>query len=145
MTNHRIAVVVLFVFLPGLNCTDISINSGFSGPIPRGAYAYSSFDSVGAPIVNGWLTMVFSDSGSISGEWHLRSIGNPEGIGPQTGDGVLIGGTEDTLVWVELNPQFRDHNLELRGSLNGTQYHGRWLWISFVGVTNSGPFNAVKK
>ncbi len=60
--------------------------------VPFGAFAYTSYDTTGVALVTGWFTMNFSDSNTISGEWHFRPIGNPENIGPQTGDGTLVGG-----------------------------------------------------
>ncbi len=60
--------------------------------IPDGAYAYGSYDSSGTALVRGWFTIIVSDSTAISGEWHFEPIGNPQRIGPQTGDGSLVGG-----------------------------------------------------
>jgi hypothetical protein len=113
--------------------------------IPMGAFQYTSYDSSGTPLVTGWFTMNFSDSVTISGEWHFKPIGSPKNIGPQTGDGNLIGGIENGRVWVELNPQFKDNNLQLSGTLQGDRYSGRWMWISYIGITNAGSFEAVKK
>lgn len=114
-------------------------------PVPRGAFAYASYDTAGVALVTGWFTMDVSDSSTITGEWHLRPIGDPEGIGPQTGDGVLLGGFSEGEVWVELNPQYRDNNLQLRGILQGDRYAGEWIWVSFVGVTNHGTFEALRR
>jgi hypothetical protein len=113
--------------------------------IPKGALQYTSYDSSGTPLVTGWFTMNFSDSVTISGEWHFKPIDSPKNIGPQTGDGNLLGGVHNGQVWVELNPQFVDNNLQLRGTLQGDRYFGRWIWTSYVGVTNAGSFEAIKK
>jgi hypothetical protein len=131
----------LFIAVPFflMNC-DQPTNS-----ISKGALQYTSYDSSGTPLVNGWFTMNFSDSVTISGEWHFKPIGNPKNIGPQTGDGNLVGGVRNGQVWVELNPQFMDNNLRLSGTLQGNRYSGQWTWISFIGITNAGSFEAVKK
>jgi hypothetical protein len=71
--------------------------------------------------------MNFTDSATISGKWHFRSIGSPTNIGPQTGDGNLVGGVENGRVWIELNPQFKDNNLQLTGTLQGGRYSGQWM------------------
>jgi len=34
---------------------------------------------------------VKDSTGNISGEWHFDKIGSPKNIGPQVGDGILIG------------------------------------------------------
>ncbi len=112
---------------------------------PKGAFQYTSYDSSGTPLVAGWFTMNFLDSVTISGEWHFKPIDSPKNIGPQTGDGNLVGGVHNGQIWVELNPHFRDNNLQLSGTLQGDRYSGRWIWISIVGVTNAGSFEAIKK
>lgn len=106
---------------------------------------YTSYDSSGTPLVTGWFTMDFSDSVTISGEWHFKPIGNPNNIGPQTGDGRLVGGVRNGLVWVGLNPQVVDNNIQLSGTLQGERYSGRWIWFSYAGSTNAGSFEAIKK
>ena len=111
-------------------------------PAPDGAYRYTSYDTAGTALVRGWFTMDISDSNSITGEWHFTAVDSPKNIGPQTGDGKLVGGVKGTSVWIELNPQYRDNNLGLIGTLQGTRFSGTWQWISFVGITNRGPFVA---
>jgi hypothetical protein len=114
-------------------------------PSPSGSYWYNSFDSSGTLLVEGWFTMTVADSDSVAGEWHFKAVGTPQRIGPQTGDGTLIGGFRDSVLWIELQPQFRDNNLQLTGTLRGDRYAGSWIWISFIGVTNSGRFEATKR
>jgi hypothetical protein len=111
---------------------------------PAGSFRYTSYDSTGIAIVNGWFTMNFKDS-TIAGEWHFKPINNPQNIGPQTGDGNLVGGIRNGEIWIELNPQFRDNNLSLIGTLQGDRYSGQWAWISFIGITNQGTFEAIRK
>ena len=88
--------------------------------------------------------MVFQDTSRIIGGWHFEKIGNPQNIGPQVGDGELIGGKDNSRVWLELNPQYRDNNLQLVGNIEGNQYSGDWFWITIIGVTNKGSFIAIK-
>lgn len=116
-----------------------------SESIPAGAFTYTSYDSSGATLVTGWLTLIISDSTSISGEWHFKAIGSPEKIGPQTGDGKLVGGINKDLIWIELNPQVRNNNLQLNGSLALGQLAGQWSWINYAGIANQGSFKAVRK
>jgi hypothetical protein len=112
---------------------------------PAGAYRYAACDTTGTLVVHGWFTMVLSDSDSITGEWHFAAVGSPQHIGPQTGDGKLVGGFHDTTLWIELQPDWVDNNLQLRGTLKGDRYAGTWEWISFKGRTNWGRFEAVKQ
>jgi len=132
------------------SCEDSGREIG-TGPIPSGIYRYTSYDIAGRPIVKGWLALSFQDSASITGEWHLDRIGDPQGIGPQAptmsgqvGSGRLIGGMNEGEVWVELNPQVRDDNLQLIGKIDNDIYRGQWLWISFSGISNHGTFEAVR-
>lgn len=130
-------LVILFYFVA---CN----NDGLNEPTPYGAYSYTSFDSSGTAIVEGWLIMNLKDSSQIIGKWHFEKIGNPQDIGPQVGNGVLEGGVKQNEMWVELNPQFRDNNLQLIGSMENNKYSGTWQWISFIGITNYGTFEAIK-
>ena len=131
-------VILAAILWPGCNDTGTE-------PTPAGAYGYTSYDSKGVAVVEGWLTMILSDTGAVSGEWHFRAIGAPQNIGPQTGDGSLIGAVDKERVWVDLNPRFRDNNLLLDGKIDGNRYSGSWAWISFIGVTNQGTFEAARK
>jgi hypothetical protein len=133
-------VLVIFATLLGPGCSQTSTE-----PMPSGFYDYTSYDKNGVAIVGGWFTMTWEDTVRVSGEWHFKAIGTPENIGPQTGDGKLAGGKDGGRVWIELNPQFRDNNLELVGKIDGNRYSGAWQWISFIGVTNQGTFEAIRK
>jgi hypothetical protein len=133
-TLHAFILLAVMAILAG--CALIT------GPASDGRYQYTSYDTTGAVLVRGWFTMVVSDSNTISGEWHFTAVDNPKNIGPQTGDGKLVGGIQGTTRWLELNPQYRDNNLGLYGTLEGNHFTGTWQWISFVGVTNQGPFVA---
>lgn len=130
----------LLVTILWVGCKQTSSES-----IPGGAYAYTSYDSGGAALVSGWFTIIVSDSTAISGEWHFKPIGSPQRIGPQTGDGKLVGGINSEQVWIELNPQVRNNNLQLNGTLALGQFAGQWTWISYSGIANQGTFKAIRK
>jgi len=134
-------VAVVVSILPG--CQDGGGGTGV-GPVPSGAYHYTSYDTNGVAVVRGWLTITYQDSSHITGEWRLYKIGDPQGIGPQSGSGKLVGSFYEGKLIIELNPQFRDNNLQLVGSLQQGYYRGEWIWISFVGITGKGTFEAVK-
>jgi hypothetical protein len=116
-----------------------------SESIPQGAYAYTSYDSSGVELVSGWFTMIVSDSTTVSGEWHFSPIGSPQKIGPQTGDGKLVGGMNGEKVWIELNSGVRNNNLQLNGISAQSRIDGQWTWISYDGIANQGIFHAVRK
>ena len=112
---------------------------------PPGAYAYTSYDSSNVPIVSGWFTLINSDSAHVTGEWHLKATGGALRIGPQSGDGKLVGGTNGDRLWIELNPQVRNNNLQLNGVFSKESLTGQWTWISNEGIANQGSFRAIKK
>ena len=126
------------IVLAYFSCND----SDVTVDIPSGSYHYRSYNSSGEKIVEGWFTMEEDSVSNITGEWHFDKIGNPKDIGPQVGDGVLLGGYNDDTLWVELNPQYKDNNLQLIGTLKDGCYEGRWIWITFRGVTAEGTFKA---
>ena len=112
---------------------------------PRGAFAYTSYDSTGAPLSSGWFTMKFSDSVTVTGEWHFNPADSPQNIGPQIGEGTLTGLVQGNQVVINLNPEFADNNVGLSGTMDGDRISGIWMWTTFAGPTNQGTFNAVKK
>jgi hypothetical protein len=137
-----IAIVAAALFL--CRCEDQGSGTGV-GPVPSGAYRYTSYDTNGVPVVRGWITLVYQDSPLITGEWRLDKIGDPQGIGPQIGSGRLVGSFQNGKLVIELNPQFRDNNLQLVGEFNNGEYKGEWFWISFIGITNRGTFRALQE
>ena len=113
--------------------------------VPAGAYAYSAFDGDGRAIVKGWLTMEFSDTGTVSGRWHFDALSDRQDIGHQAGDGQLRGALVDTILYVDLNPGWIDNNVILYGTMDDGTYRGRWDWVTFAGVTSHGKFEAVRR
>jgi hypothetical protein len=140
--NMRTSLFMIFIIWTGFLVS--SCEDGGAGLTPFGAYSYISYDSTGRAIVRGWLTLLYRDSSRVTGEWHFAAIGNPEGIGPQVGDGNLAGGMNQDSLWVGLHPEFVDNNLVLFGKLEGSHYRGQWTWISFRGPTNHGTFEATR-
>ena len=140
----KISVFSIFLLLCLLfSCEKDNSSIGFE-PGPPGSFSYLSYDSLGTPIVSGWLTFEMTDSVRIGGSWQLKKLVNRNDLGPQYGEGELVGQIEESSIWMELNPQFKDHNLGLVGTINDTHIEGKWYWASFPGVTNWGTFRAVK-
>ncbi len=107
-------------------------------------YQYSGYDSLGVKIIEGSFSIVFGDSISISGEWNFSAIGNPENIGPQTGEGEYIGTIENNELRINLNPEWVDNNVNLAGNINGNNIAGNWTYSGFPGIINYGTFTAEK-
>lgn len=140
----RSGTLILAVFLTawtGVGCN----GSNGPDPVPAGAYAYSGFDSTGRLIVTGSLTLDLDNPAEVTGTWHLQANGNPQNIGPQTGDGQLLGGMSGTNLHVNLNPNQNDNNVFLNGVLFGGTYRGEWTYSGFAGTLNQGTFEAVQR
>jgi hypothetical protein len=73
---------------------------------------------------------------------HLEAVGNPQNIGPQTGDARFHRRIENDLVPVDLNPEFRDNNVTPSGTLRGKSFNGEWSFSGFAGPVNHGRFEA---
>ena len=114
------------------------------GTLPEGSYRYTAYDEKGTLAVRGWLTIEFDDSHGLHGEWHSVEVGDASRMGPQVGDGKLVGSAEDGQAWIDLNPQYRDNNVVLNGSISRSSFKGIWTWSTFVGVTSQGRFEAVR-
>ncbi|MCC6397300.1 MAG: hypothetical protein IT282_09790 [Bacteroidetes bacterium] len=128
-----------------IGCKDSSSNPGALLDVPQGTYAYIARDTTGVPVVCGWLAIALSDTGRVSGSWHLQALQFQTGYGPQVGEGELRGSIVDTTLHVNLNPQWKDNNVFLSGRFDSASYSGQWRWVSYIGVTNVGSFTAVKK
>jgi hypothetical protein len=68
-----------------------------------------------------------------------------ENIGPQIGKGHLAGEFHNDTMLIELQPLYRDNNVGLYGTIQGNEFTGKWIYSSFIGITNSGTFIAVRK
>jgi hypothetical protein len=114
------------------------------GPYPSGKFTYQSFDSLGSPIVEGWLTIEMVDTTRLKGDWYLNNLQQRDDIGLQYGEGELTGYLENSKIFLNLNPQYADHNVYLNGIMNGEVIEGNWTWATFIGPTNWGTFKASK-
>lgn len=110
--------------------------------IPNGAYAYSGYDSTGVQIVRGWIKINLDDSTTISGEWELGKIGDPENIGPQVGSGTLMGNLQNNQLFLNLNPEYVDNNVFLICPYDDQKLAGKWNYSGFPGIINYGTFVA---
>ncbi len=111
-----------------------------SGPeVVDGRYTYRAYDSAGTDIVTGIILLRATDSTSLTGTWDLFKIGDPVGIGPQTGHGSLLGSSGDSVI-INLNPRVADDNVILSGELKRGRITGKWQWVTLSGVSARGRF-----
>lgn len=107
-------------------------------------YNYIAYDSTGIKVAQGMLLLNFEDH-IINGEWDIKAVGSAQNIGPQIGSGNLVGSYSSDSIWVELQPQMCDNNLQLKGRLKDNHFYGYWTYISLIGPTNEGSFSARKQ
>ena len=122
---RRITPIVMLFFLLLSAC---SRDKSPMRPKPTGlsgTYSYTSYDSTDFVVAQGWLTLTISDSLGITGEWHIQKIGDAKNIGPQIGDGELIGELEQKSISMNLNPDWADNNVLLRGILSDNKIDGK--------------------
>ena len=134
----RVLVIIIPLILRLGTCYDGQTNQTLSG-----VYFYTAFDSAGARLVEGTLSLTINDS-SVTGEWHLSKISTAQNIGPQVGSGQLQGSMHDGTLSLNLNPQWVDNNVFLFGKIENSIFRGSWSWSTFVGITNAGSFEARK-
>ncbi len=135
-TLRRVTTILLSLIV--WSCRDSSVES----PGETEAFQYWAYDSTGVPVVTGWFTMNYPDSSTVVGDWHFIHVDHPKNIGPHTGTGRLLGAYQNGQIFLDLNPQFKDNNVELAGTLVNHRFSGQWTWLTLVGVTNKGRFEA---
>ncbi len=141
--SKKISTVTLMILLLA------GVWAGCSKPgeeIPSGAYAYTAYDSLQQTIITGWFTTIPDSDSTFTGEWHFSNVGPVrDDAGPQLGDGTLEGNQAGQHISINLNPGWIDNNITLDGTEAGGTISGRWLFSGYAGVTNSGPFTAIKR
>lgn len=115
-----------------------------SNIIHEGIYDYVSYDSLGTVIIEGLIEIITSNPDSITGEWNFEKVGHPQNIGPQIGTGRLYGSFHREKIWINLNPDIVDDNVNLNGIFD-SYFHGQWNWSTLHGLQNHGTFEAVKR
>lgn len=139
----RLALVlaVLVTAWTGVGCN----GSNDPDPVPAGSYAYSGFDAAGRLVITGSLTLDVQNPANVTGTWHLESVGSVQNLGPQIGDGQLVGTLSGTTLNVNLNPNVNDSNVFLNGTFDVRTYRGQWTYSGFAGVLNQGSFEALQR
>ena len=138
----NLIIIILFLSLVFSCEKDQSIVEVESGP--AGSFIYQSFDTLGNRIVSGWLILEYTDSVKIEGSWRLYNLSNRNDIGPQVGNGILLGSIIDSSISIDLNPPYIDHNVYLEETIKDDFIEGMWIWATYAGASNWGTFKAIK-
>jgi hypothetical protein len=138
-------LVSVFILLLG-GCVDNG-NQPVGSLIPGGlpvSYDYRAYNASGTLAVKGILTLTALDSTSVTGIWSTFAVLPGEKVGPQVGTGKAAGTLENSSISLNLNPGWADNNVLLLGTVGPDRITGRWSWITFVGPTSQGTFEAIK-
>lgn len=114
------------------------------GPVPSGTYAYTGRDSSGAEVARGWLSLTMQDSAHVSGQWQIDAVGDST-AGPAFGNGFLLGTLDKGTLSIDLHPHVVDDGVLLSGTVQNDRIEGQWSWITFAGITRTGPFEAIRQ
>ena len=142
MKKLLISILLLGLLLAGVFCDKLP---GDPPSGPEGIYRYAAQDSTGGLIVKGWFTLVRSDSIYFDGEWHFKKVAESYDVGPQIGDGTLVGKFDGEQLNINLNPGMMDNNVLLSGTVADGSYAGTWTWVTIIGPTTGGTFTALLK
>jgi hypothetical protein len=120
---------------------------------PIGDYQYVGSDEKGNRVVEGRVSItsvaqvrIGSEvTTQIKGNWQLKRTGGQEKIGPQEGAGDLIGSIIKGEIFINLNPNIDDANVNLRGTIEGSRFHGTWTFDGYAGALSKGTFEATRK
>ncbi len=150
----KIAISYLIILMLGccIACATIE-SSEQTTPALKGDYQYTASDKNGGKVVEGRLTIISvervrvgpDETIQIKGNWQLNKVGNQENIGPQVGAGDLDGGIIKGEIYLDLNPNISDSNVNLRGTIEGRRFHGTWSFDGYGGSINKGTFEATRK
>jgi hypothetical protein len=143
MITKRSISTVLLAIQVGPSCSSLpSELEPFDGD-----FSYTAFDDEGTRVLDGTLRLEVRSNGSLSGSWEIKRVAgtDPETVvGPQVGEGELVGSIEEGQLIVNLNPGFADNNVGLVGVVEDQAIMGTWSYVTFAGPTAGGDFTAEK-
>lgn len=130
--NHALAPVPEEVGTESVETTDL-------------IYHYTGYTRDGRAVVQGTIQLVARGDNGFTGRWRLRSLVDPNRIGPQVGTGTLAGQMVNGSLVINLNPDMVDNNVILTGRLSRVSFVGRWEWVGFAGPITGGTFHAQRR
>jgi hypothetical protein len=134
----------LILAVAGLACSDAT------GPAElNGIYEYRATDSSGTVLLIGQLDLTFHEDSTITGSWIIGwapGADQTTEVGPQVGEGALLGllSTDGTIL--DLNPNVADNNVLLSGAFDLETLPpglvGEWTHSTLIGPVAAGLFTA---
>jgi hypothetical protein len=134
----------LSLAVAGLGCSDAT------GPAElNGVYEYRATDSSGTALLIGQLDLTFHDDSTMTGSWMIGWAPDADQntqVGPQVGEGTLMGLLAADGVVLDLNPNVADDNVFLSGAFDLQTVPpglvGDWTHSTLLGPVAAGHFTA---
>lgn len=117
-------------------------NDGFNGTYEYTAYYAKSL----VVCASGRINIEMSPDSSFTGSWDIKGANNynQNDIGMQIGQGELWGSIKNGEIYIDLNPDYVDNNVNLLGNGNIAKISGIWLYSTLKGIQSSGSFELIK-
>ncbi|MFC1627617.1 hypothetical protein ACFL3H_00715 [Gemmatimonadota bacterium] len=139
MKSVRIAILAILVMttLPGCSKgpvdPDLSVTS----------FNYAAFAKDGSQLLAGIVLLSAADADSVMGQWNIDWVEGADHnyeVGTQIGHGDLRGTLVGNRLEIDLNPDWADSNVLLRGTWEGKRINGTWIYIGIAGPLSDGRF-----
>ena len=125
-----------------------------SGDETSKGYSFAIYDATGALAVVGLFqiepeTDDAAEAVELTGSWEVTTR-HESTVPVYLGDHGQLAGTlhRDGSFYLDMHPGFIDHNLILSGAFSDRPWgpiKGRWTWITIVGPSEGGTFDAVRR
>jgi hypothetical protein len=106
-------------------------------------FSYVAYDLEGTAILEGEVELHNTDSDTVTGSWEIdwvEGADRTQTVGPQIGQGTLLGRRSDAEIIIDLNPGNADFNVVLFGDWTGRRISGRWEFTGIAGPMYQGTF-----
>ena len=110
----------------------------------RDTYTYRAFHQDGRLLLTGTLTFDVRDESTIGGSWSIAWAPGADTtavVGPQVGEGQLVGTLRRDAVRIALNPGWADNNVDLAAEQRtADRIAGQWSHSTILGQVAQGRF-----
>ncbi|MFC1544325.1 hypothetical protein ACFL4Y_03620 [Gemmatimonadota bacterium] len=141
-TRRITAMKYLFTLFAALSL--IACSDDPAGPdLGQQQFAYTAFTLEGDEILQGVMELTTSASDTVAGSWEIDWVEGADQrvlVGPQIGEGALVGMRSGSTITIDLNPGNADFNVVLYGTWEGKRISGEWEFTGIAGPMYQGTF-----
>ena len=135
-------ILTTLIFTIYISCANTTKSDSDLEEFQTGNYCYTAYDSNNKKLVNGRIELFFDSDSILKGNWDLSLVNTNIENHPHSGSGEIVGNLNNDTLWLNLHPGWADHNIILKGQYNNGEITGSWSYISFIGLTDGGNFEA---